>query len=487
MKPSTAKLSSTVLKDVPLSTTMPVFKNNNAYASVLEKQTVFFQTGTTLPIQFRIDTLKKLKKCILQHESEISDALTHDLGKPIFESYGAEIAGTISEIDYFIHNLRKLATDTTVSTPLLHFKASSRIQYQPYGKVLIIAPWNYPFLLSMNPLVGAVAAGNTCVLKPSEIAEKTALIIEKIINEIFIQDYVAVVQGGVNQTQELLENKFDLLFFTGSTPVGKIMYKAAAEHLTPVVLELGGKSPVIVDEDTDIEITARRIVWGKFLNTGQTCIAPDYVFVHENIKAKLIERCIHYIEDFYGKDAYVSSSYGRIITTKNTLRLKNYLATSNVIYGGKVNENACYVSPTLLDSPAMDSPVMQEEIFGPILPIHSYKNIDEVIQFIANRPKPLALYIFSNSKTFQNTILQKTYSGGVAINETVMHVANHNLPFGGVGASGIGNYHGKHSFFTFSHARSILSKSFIIDVKIRYAPYQKNRLGLLKFMTKYFM
>lgn len=446
--------------------------------ALVHRQRAFFSTGETKSLDFRLAQLKALKQAILDHQPEILEALKADLNKPELEAYLTEI-GVVKEINEAIKHLRSWAKPKPVAVPLEQFPAKGRIYAEPLGVVLIIGPWNYPFNLMISPLVGAIAAGNCALLKPSELAPHTSQVVATLIEKTFDPAYVAVVQGGVEVSQAVLAEKFDHIFFTGSTAIGKIVMAAAAQHLTPVTLELGGKSPCIVDSDIHLEYTARRIVWGKFLNAGQTCIAPDYLLVDRRIKPALIEAMKTTIREFYGENPAQSPDYTRIISAKHFTRLAKLLEDGKILIGGDTNPDDRYIAPTLLDQVSQDATVMQEEIFGPILPVLEYDEIETAINFINSKSKPLALYIFSRNPKFQNRILQQTSSGGVCINDTIMHIAASTLPFGGVGDSGIGSYHGKASFDTFSHHKSVMIKNFWFDLKLRYAPYA-GKLELLK-------
>ncbi len=453
--------------------------------SLIDKQKEFFSSQITKDIDFRIAQLKKLKKTITKYEKEILEALKLDLNKHKFEGYGAELGLVYLELDKTLKHLRKWAKPTKRKTALFHAIGSSYTYYDPFGRVLIIAPWNYPFQLAFLPIIGALAAGNCVTLKPSELSVHTTAIMDKIIKETFDERYVACVQGAIPETTALLNEHWDFIFFTGSTAVGKIVYQAAAKHLTPVVLELGGKSPCIVDKDVALDVAAKRIAWGKLLNNGQTCIAPDYLLVHEDIKEELVAKIKEKVVKFYGKDASKSKSYGRIISERHVKRLAGLMQGGDIIFGGQIDHENRYISPTLIDNVSPDAPIMKEEIFGPILPILTFKELDEAIQFINDRPKPLALYIFSKDKDFQQRVLNETSSGGGCVNDTLMHCANDNMAFGGVGESGIGGYHGEHSFKTFSHQKNMLHKSTAVDPYIRYAPYN-SPMRVLKSLLKRF-
>lgn len=449
--------------------------------NIFDNQVDYFKVGHTLDIKFRISQLKKLKAIIKANESDIYEALNEDLGKSQFESYATEIGFVLDEINYHIKNLYKWSKPTSTVTPIINFAASSYITNEPLGCVLIIAPWNYPFHLLIAPLVGAISAGNTAILKPSEISSNTSKMIAELINSAFEETYIKVIEGDATITQELLTHKFDHIFFTGSPRVGKIIMQEAAKNLIPVTLELGGKSPCIIDENTNIKLAAKRIAWGKLINAGQTCIAPDYIYVHEDIKKRFLQSLKDAIIRFYGDDASLSPDYPRIINEQNVERLEALISSKNIYYGGNINKKKKYIEPTILVDVDWDMPVMQQEIFGPILPVLTYNSIDNVISTINSKPKPLALYYFSNCSTLQKKIVSKVSAGGVTINDTVMHIASNKLPFGGVGNSGIGSYHGKYSYETFSNRKPVVYKKTWIDVPIRYAPF-KNKLKILKWI-----
>lgn len=447
---------------------------------IILKKRAFFNSNKTKDVEFRIEQLQFLKKIILAHKDDILEALQSDISKPIFESYLAELY-VVKDIDYAIKNIKSWTKPKKVSTPLDQFPSTSVIYPEPLGVVLIMSAWNYPFSLIISPLIGAIAAGNCAILKPSEIAPHTSKLIADIFQKNFDPAYISVIEGDAQTSQELLKEKFDYIFFTGGTAIGKIIMEAAAKHLTPVTLELGGKSPCIVDADVDLPKTARRITWGKFINAGQTCIAPDYLLVDRNIKKDLlieIEKCL---QEFYGDDPSQSADYGRIISKKHFNRLASLLNQGKIIVGGKTDPETNYISPTLIDHVSINAPIMQEEIFGPILPVIEYDNLTEAIAFVNERPKPLALYFFSKNPNNQERVLRETSSGGACINETIMHTAVPELPFGGVGSSGMGSYHGKASFDTFSHQKSVLKNSFFMDIKLRYPPYA-GKLNLIKRM-----
>ena len=453
----------------------------SAPSSIVSKQREFFNTYQSQDVSFRIEQLKLLRQAIVDNEGAIKKALYADLSKPELECYATEIGICLEEIKYALKRIKSWAKPKKIVTPLAYLPASSKVYAEPLGVVLIIGAWNYPFQLIILPLIGAIAAGNCTVLKPSEIAANTSHLLAEIIPKYFDSSFMAVVEGGKEVTQQLLEEKFDHIFFTGGTTVGKIIMSAAAKHLTPVTLELGGKSPCIVDADTHLNYTARRIVWGKFINAGQTCVAPDYLLVDRKIKKDLLERIKQCVRDFYGDTPETSPDYARIISQNHFHRLCELLNVGEIILGGDTNPTERYIAPTVIDGVTLDDQVMQEEIFGPILPVIEYTNLSEAIALVNAKPKPLALYFFSNNKQHQDQVLQQTSSGGACINDTIIHMAFPALPFGGIGNSGIGRYHGKTSFETFSHQRSVLNKSFLVDVKLRYAPY-KGKLKFLKWL-----
>jgi acyl-CoA reductase-like NAD-dependent aldehyde dehydrogenase len=454
-------------------------------SALVKKQRDFFNTGITKDVSFRIEQLKKLRDLTVRYEKEIAQALKDDLNKPEFEAFGTEIGLCIGEIDHTLKNIKSWSKARRVSTPLFHQLGSSWQIPEPYGVTYIIAPWNYPFQLLIAPLIGAICAGNTAILKPSELAPATANLMAKMINDNFDEGYVKVVLGGVEESKALLEERFDYIFFTGGTEIGRYIYMAAAKHLTPVTLELGGKSPCIVDENIQLTHTSRRILWGKFSNAGQTCVAPDYLLVNRKIKDKLITQMKEHLKEFYGDNPQQSPDYARIISTRHFDRLSRLLNAGKVIFGGQTDRDDKFISPTLLEGVTLEDAVMQEEIFGPILPIIEYDSLDEALQYIKQFEKPLALYIFSENNLIQERVMNETSFGGGCVNETVMHVGQTRMPFGGVGESGIGAYHGQSSFETFSHYKSILKKSTLMDMAIKYPPY-KNNIGILKKLMSWF-
>jgi aldehyde dehydrogenase (NAD+) len=445
---------------------------------LVQQQRNFFGTGQTKPIAFRIQQLQNLQQAITNYQAAIVEAAKQDLGRPEYEAY-FEIA-TVAEIKQALKSLKQWMKPKRVASSIDQFPSSAWIQPDPLGVVLIIGPWNYPFQLVISPLVGAIAAGNCAILKPSEHAPHTAKVVAEMIQSVFTPQYIAVAQGDAEVSQQLLAEKFDHIFFTGGTAIGKIVMEAAAKHLTPVTLELGGKSPCVVEADARLDYAAKRIAWGKFINAGQTCIAPDYLLVDCRIKQELLTKIKAYIQEFYGTDPATSPDYGRIINQRHFARLASFLDNGTPLLGGQANPDTRYIAPTLLDNVSWDAPVMQDEIFGPILPVLEYDELDEAIALINARPKPLALYFFSNDSRKQERMLQATSSGGVCINDTVMHIAVSSLPFGGVGESGMGSYHGKASFDTFSHYKSVLRRGMWLDLAWRYAPYTAGKLKLIK-------
>ncbi|HEG9259037.1 TPA: aldehyde dehydrogenase [Staphylococcus aureus] len=444
----------------------------------------FFNTQQTKDISFRKEQLKKLSKAIKSYESDILEALYTDLGKNKVEAYATEIGITLKSIKNARKELKNWTKTKNVDTPLYLFPTKSYIKKEPYGTVLIIAPFNYPFQLVFEPLIGAIAAGNTAIIKPSELTPNVARVIKRLINETFDANYIEVIEGGIEETQTLIHLPFDYVFFTGSENVGKIVYQAASENLVPVTLEMGGKSPVIVDETANIKVASERICFGKFTNAGQTCVAPDYILVHESVKDDLITALSKTLREFYGQNIQQSPDYGRIVNLKHYHRLTSLLnsAQMNIVFGGHSDEDERYIEPTLLDHVTNDSAIMQEEIFGPILPILTYQSLDEAIAFIHQRPKPLSLYLFSEDENATQLVINDLSFGGGAINDTLMHLANPKLPFGGVGASGMGRYHGKYSFDTFTHEKSYIFKSTRLESGVHLPPYK----GKFKYIKAFF-
>ena len=433
-----------------------------------EKQKKFFNSGTSKSIQYRINSLKKLKKNISLNENEIINALKSDLGKSETETFFSEIALIYIEINLALKNVKRWSKKRKVSSSLINFLSSDYIIPEPYGVTLNISPWNYPFQLSISPLIGAIAAGNTVILKPSEFSSKTSEIIKKIIENTFEKGHVDVILGGPEIGSKLLDFNWDYIFFTGSTNIGKIVAQKAAINLTPTTLELGGKNPCIVDETANLKVASKRIVFGKFLNCGQTCIAPDFILVHESVKKDFTEKIIERIRKIYNEDVENSENYSRIINKKHFSRLIKLLEKDKIIYGGKNNPNSNFIEPTLIDGSNFNSSLMKEEIFGPILPVVSYSNKDELKKILDNYKDPLAFYIFSNDKKFSNELIKRYSFGGAAVNDTISQIVNHRLPFGGIRNSGLGSYHGKQSFKTFSFYKPYIVKSNIFDLNAKY-------------------
>ncbi|RAJ16018.1 aldehyde dehydrogenase [Arenibacter echinorum] len=439
--------------------------------NVLGKQRDFFTRQKTKDVSFRKEALKRLQKEIIAREDDIAEAIYKDFKKPKFETLAAETQFVLAELKLTLKNIDNWASPERKSASLMNWPSSDWIYREPYGAVLIIAPWNYPFQLAFAPMIAAVAAGNTVVVKPSEVTPHTASIISEIISAVFVPEHVTVVEGGVEVSQELLAEKWDYIFFTGSTRVGQIVYESAAKHITPVTLELGGKNPTIVDETASINLAAKRIVWGKFLNAGQTCIATDYILVHREVKDKLVAALKQNITKCYGENIEQSPDFSRTVSKSHYDGLKEMLVGEEILFGGNSNDEDNYLAPTLVNEPNLDCKLMHGEIFGPILPIIAYENEDDIEKHLTNYGKPLATYIFSNRKSFQKKIINRYSFGGGAINDTVIQITNKNLPFGGVGASGIGAYHGKRSFDLFSHQKAIVKKANWLDAPLRYPPY----------------
>jgi aldehyde dehydrogenase (NAD+) len=440
---------------------------------IVETQRKYFYSGKTLNVDFRIEALKRLKQCICRYETEINEAIQKDLGKSGFESYMCETGLVLSEITYMVKHLRSFAKEKTVLTPLAQFCSHSYKKPSPYGVVLIMSPWNYPFLLTVEPLVDALAAGNTAVVKPSAYSPYTSEIIKKILEECFESRYVSVVTGGRAENTCLLEQHFDYIFFTGSQAVGKEVMKHASHYLTPVTLELGGKSPCIVDKTANIKLAAKRIVFGKYLNCGQTCVAPDYIYCHEAIKEQFIEEVKHQIRKQYGKSPLKNPNYGKIINEKHFNRILGLIDKQKVVCGGKSNQDTLQIEPTVMDNVTFDDAVMGEEIFGPLMPILSFSSLDKVIANINSMQHPLALYIFTSDKKVAKKVTSRCGFGGGCVNDTIIHLATSEMGFGGFGESGMGSYHGKEGFDTFSHSKSIVDKKTWLDLPMRYQPYKK--------------
>jgi acyl-CoA reductase-like NAD-dependent aldehyde dehydrogenase len=455
-------------------------------AELVQKHRNFFNSGKTQNVDFRVEQLKKLKQLVVDNENRIKEALYKDLHKSDFEAYGTEIGFVLKDIDHTIKTVRKWARPEKVRTPLFHQLGSSWIQSEPLGVVYVIAPWNYPFQLLLAPAIGAIAAGNTVIMKPSRMSEHTCRLLEELINNNFPENFLKVVSN-FQTCQELLEERFDYIFFTGGKKAGTEIYEKAAKNLTPVTLELGGKSPCFVDESIDMKWAIKRLVWGKFTNAGQTCVAPDYFLVDNKIKKKFIEEVTKTIKEFYGENPKQSENFGRIITERHFIRVSGLLKNADVVCGGDTDISEKYIAPTILDNVKPQDAVMQEEIFGPLMPIIGYDKLEDAIALVKSGGKPLALYIFSGNKACQQKILQETSSGNASVNECLMHVGQFNLPFGGVGDSGIGQYHGKLSFDIFSHRKGVLKKSTLSDLPLRFPPYDAKKVSMLKKLMDWLM
>ncbi len=451
--------------------------------TLVARQRAYFAQNATLPLEFRREALDKLERAIAQREGEINDALRADLGKSASESYMCEVGMTLSELRFMRSHLRAFARKRRVLTPLAQFHASSYTVRDPYGVVLIMSPWNYPFMLTMEPLVGALAAGNCCVVKPSAYAPATSAVIGKLIADCFPPEHVCVVEGGRAENQALLHQTFDYIFFTGGVTVGREVMRCASEHLTPVTLELGGKSPCIVDSTAKVKLAARRIAFGKLLNCGQTCVAPDYLLADRRVEGELIA-CLAQEFERMAPDALRNDSYVHMVSRKHFDRVMGLIDPEKAVIGGHGDAQTLRIEPTILRGVSAEDPVMQEEIFGPVLPVLTYDTLDEAIAFVRSRPHPLALYFFSEDKAAQRRILRETAFGGGCINDTIIHLATSRMGFGGVGQSGMGSYHGKKSFDTFSHEKSIVDKKTWMDMPVRYMPYTKLKGKLLRIFLR---
>jgi len=447
---------------------------------ILDRQRSFFQSGATLPHKKRIETLNNLYQGIKKHEQELLMALKTDLGKSAMEAYMCEVGLALSDIGNVCRHLKRWMRPQRRRTPLSNFPAQSQIVSDPYGVTLIMAPWNYPFLLTISPLVGALAAGNCCVLKPSELSPATTEVLTCLIQETFPPEYVTVVNGGAEESQALLDLHFDYIFYTGGVGVGKIVMGKASQHLTPVTLELGGKSPAIITHSANLRLAARRIVFGKFLNCGQTCVAPDYVLCEEPVHQEFVQFLKEELHQMYGGHPLDNPDYGKIINRQHFNRICGLLDPAKIIVGGETQPDQLRIAPTLMDNVAPTDPVMQEEIFGPLLPIIPVGNSDEAFRFVQERPHPLALYLFTEDATVERKFMTGLQFGGGCVNDTISHLAAHNLPFGGVGNSGMGAYHGKDSFLTFSHQKSVVKRRNWLDPALRYQPYTSSKLSLVK-------
>lgn len=438
---------------------------------IVAKQRALFRSHETLSLAYRLDMLKRLRGAIVSYEKALCDALYADLHKSYEEAYMTEISMVLGEIDNFLKHLPRWAAPSKKSTPWKLFPSRSAVVTEPLGVSLIIAPWNYPMQLLLNPLVGAIASGCTAVLKPSPYTPNVAMVLEELISSVFDESYVAVVQGNRDVNTDLLQQRYDVIFFTGSPELGRVVMRAAAENLTPVILELGGKSPVIVDKSADIAVAAKRIAWGKTLNAGQTCIAPDYLLIHHDVKESFVQAFRQALVELHGENASKSAHYVRMVSDRAFARVAGYINQGQVRVGGRVDASERYIEPTLLDAVSVENPVMQEEIFGPVLPMVEVGSLDEAISFVLEREKPLALYIFANESVAKQGV-ELTSSGGCCINDVIMHIVNENMPFGGVGNSGMGRYHGRDSLYAFSHRRAVLTTPTCMDLPFRYMPYK---------------
>lgn len=451
---------------------------------IVQMQRKYYETGQTKSWKYRMTALNQLEQAMIKWEPRIKQALKRDLNKSAFEAYMTEIGMALSELHYVKKHLKQWMTDKRVKTPLAQFPARSYVKVEPYGVVLIMSPWNYPFMLCVEPLIGALAAGNCCILKPSNYAPNVSAVIKQMVEEIFPQKYVAVVEGGRAENESLLEQKFDYIFFTGGVKVGKLVMKKAAEYLTPVTLELGGKSPCIIEKTADLKLAAKRLIFGKFLNAGQTCVAPDYVLVQKEVKEEFVKYLRFWIEKMYGKGLECRETYPKVINQKHFERICKLIEGEEILIGGSVDRESLQISPTVLNNVSADAPVMQEEIFGPVLPVLEFETIEEAEQFVRNRPKPLALYLFTNDKKIERRITEQISYGGGCINDTIIHLATSYMGFGGVGNSGMGSYHGKDSFNTFSHKKSLVKKANQLDNPVRYVPYNKPKEKIMRIFLK---
>ena len=451
---------------------------------LLQSQREFFDNGKTLDVKFRIQMLKKLYTTVKKYESEVLEALNQDLGKSRFEGFMCEAGLCLTEISYLIRHTKKFAKRKIVYSPIAQFASVSYKQNSPYGNTLIMSPWNYPFLLTIEPVADAIAAGNTAIVKPSAYSPKTSEIISKIIGEVFPREYVAVVTGGREENACLLEEKFDFVFFTGSQNVGKEVLRHTAETLTPAVLELGGKSPCIVDETAKIPLAAKRIVFGKYLNCGQTCVAPDYILCHRSVKDKLVEEVKKQIAKQYGEKPLNNPNYGKIVNEKHFERICSLIDKDKVVYGGNINKDTLQIEPTVMDNVTFDDAVMGQEIFGPLMPIITFDSIEEAVKHQSSLAKPLALYMFSSNRKNIKYVTNRLSFGGGCINDTIIHLATSEMPFGGVGESGMGSYHGRAGFEAFSHTKSIVDKKTWMDLPMRYQPYKKLYEKMLKLVLR---
>lgn len=453
-------------------------------SSVVKKQREYFATGATRKVENRIEALKRLQQAIRAHEKELCAAMGTDLGKSACEAYMCEVGLTLSELAYQIRHLRKWAKPKRRGTDLTNFHAKSFSVWEPYGCVLVMSPWNYPFLLSMEPLIGAVAAGNCCVMKPSAYSPATSAAMARLVREVFPEEYVAVVEGGRAENSALLDERFDYIFFTGGVTVGKLVMEKAAAHLTPLTLELGGKSPCIVDRTANLKLAAARIAFGKYLNCGQTCVAPDYLLIERSVKEEFLKIFTRTVEKMYGTKPLENPDYGKIINRKHFDRLKGLMDEKKVVWGGQTSPETLRIAPTVMDNVTGEDAVMQEEIFGPLLPVITFGEMGEAFDFVLKREKPLAAYLFSGDRKTQEQFLNRLSFGGGCINDTIMHLATSRMGFGGVGGSGMGSYHGRRSFETFSHEKNILKKYNWIDMPLRYQPYSEGKEKIVRMFLK---
>lgn len=458
--------------------------NKTEIQKLVDKQRAYFHTGATLSIDTRIQALKKMKSYILKHENELTAAIRADLGKSAYESYMCEIGLALTEINYMLRHIRSLSRERTVRTPLTQFHSRSFVKPSPYGVTLIMSPWNYPFLLTVDPLTDAIAAGNTVIVKPSAYSPHTSRAIQAMIRECFPDEHAAVVTGGREENTWLLNETFDYIFFTGSQAVGKEVMTHAAQKLTPVTLELGGKSPCIVEKSADLRLAARRIVFGKYLNCGQTCVAPDYIYCDRTVKDKLVSEIRYQIQKQFGSDPLLNENYGKIINEKHFHRILGLIDRDKIVHGGKSDPDTLRIEPTVMDNITFDDAVMQEEIFGPLLPVLTYDSLDAAIRKINSMQHPLALYLFTSSKSASEKVLSQCGFGGGCINDTIIHLATSEMGFGGFRESGMGSYHGKEGFRTFSHYKSIVDKKTWLDLPLRYQPYSKFNWKLLHFFMR---
>lgn len=459
----------------------------STYNELVTLQRNYFSTKVTLPYEFRLSQLKKLLALVEQYEEKILQAVHLDLHKSVFEAWGVEAGLIQTELKYAIGHLHKWMRNKKLRTPVFHFYAKSYIQKIPYGVSLVIGPWNYPFLLSLRPAIGAIAAGNTCIIKPGEAAVHTSKILEEIINKHFPAEYLHVVNTDGAGTEKLLAEKFDYIFFTGGSNIGKLIYQSAAKHLTPVSLELGGKNPCMIAPDANLRISAARVTWGKFSNAGQTCVVPDYILVHRSVKEEFVERILANIKKFFGDNPKQSPDFGRIINEKHFSRIERLLHGEKILYGGTADPAEKYIAPTVVEITDLQSPLMQEEIFGPILPIVVYDEPDEVFDLLNNNPDPLVFYLFTQNNQLIKRLSREISCGDMVINEVVLHFGHLKFPIGGKGTSGLGKYQGKYSYEEFSHKKSIMHKSYFPELKFRYPPYNENKLNFLKRLFKWFM